>query len=98
MSTPYLFLALILGVANVMLVVWGGRRKTVAPLISITWAVHGILWCILPLLIQPFINPIENSSGPLSRAQLAVLHSSLLLLLVLAHLAMKNPRVGRVTA
>ena len=98
MVDPFLLFALILGAASVALVVWGSRRSGVAPLLSLTWCIYGILWCVLPLMLQPLLRePIANSAGPLSRAQLAVLHSSLLLVLALVHLAFKAPRIDAVT-
>ncbi|MDQ6610841.1 MAG: hypothetical protein M3Y64_00290 [Gemmatimonadota bacterium] len=98
MRDPFLILALILGVGAMTIVVWGARRATVAPLLSITWSIHSILWCILPLIIQQFLSEaIENSVGPLSRNQLAVLHSSLLLVLAIGFLAIRRPQVSAVT-
>ncbi len=98
MNDPLLLLALILGLGALTLVVWGARRSTVAPMLSITWSIHSILWCVLPLLIQQFLaQAIENAAGPLSRAQLAVLHSSLLLILALVFLAISKPQVEGVT-
>ncbi|MEP6763631.1 MAG: hypothetical protein ABJB66_04925, partial [Gemmatimonadaceae bacterium] len=98
MTDPFLILALILGLGALTLIIWSASRTSVAPLLSITFSIHTILWCLLPLLIQQFLSEaIVNSTGPLSRNQLAVLHSSLLLLLALLFLAIRRPQLEPVT-
>ncbi|MEP6778575.1 MAG: hypothetical protein ABJC26_01705 [Gemmatimonadaceae bacterium] len=98
MSDPFLVLALILALGALALVIWGAKKSTVAPLISITFSIHIVLWCVLPLFIQQFLtDPIVNATGPLSRVQLAVLHSSALLAFSLLFLAVRKPQLEPIT-
>lgn len=96
-ANPLLLLALVLATVTVALVTWSARRDTVAPLLSITWIVHLLLWSALPLLLQQTSIEIPVSSdGPWSRAGLSVLQSASLLLLILLYLGFRRPYLSDV--
>jgi|GEM_PF-2171611 len=98
MSDPRLYLPLLFTVAAITLVIWNGRRAVVSPLVTIPWVIHLILWGALPFIIQPFLSrALETSTGPLSRLQLATLHSATMVLLVLALLAIRRPLAPSIT-
>jgi hypothetical protein len=95
MHQPLLLLGLTLALAAIALVVWDGKRDSVAPVFTVTWVIHLLLWCAIPLVLQQFLTePVVNADGPWSRDQLVALHSATLLVLVLAHLAFRHPYIG----
>lgn len=90
-------LALLLYLAAIGLLVWGGRRRTVAPLLVLAMVVFLVLWNVLPLVLQStIVDAVENSPGPWTRNQLSLLQAVLLLAVVLAHLAFPRPYFGGV--
>lgn len=98
MLDPIAWLPLLLTFAAISIVVWNGRRESVSPLITICWVIHLVLWSALPFLIQPFLSEgLETSVGPLSRMQLAILHSATMVGLGLAYLAVRRPFIQPVT-
>lgn len=98
MNNPQLYLPLLFTLAAITLAIWNGRRELVSPLITIPWVIHLVLWGALPFLIQPFLSEgLETSDGPLSRNQLAILHSSTLLVLGVAHTGMNRPLIQPIT-
>lgn len=98
MDRAPLALALIVTLSAISLIIWGARRPSVAPLLSITWVIYATLWSALPLVIQQVLTePLQNSSGPVTRPELALIHASLLLIVALLHLAYKRPLIEPVT-
>lgn len=98
MDRAPLLLALLITATAIALIIWGARRPSVAPLLSIAWVIYATLWSAVPLVIQQILTePIQNSSGPISRPQLALLHASVLFLVALIHLAYRRPLVEPVT-
>lgn len=98
MQDPATILALVLAVAAALLVLWAGRRRGVSALLLVAWGTYMFLWNVIPLTLQQIMTtPVENSAGPLSRVQLSVLHSSVLLVLALVHFAFKRPVIAPVT-
>lgn len=89
--------ALVLSVAAPALVIWGGRRATVAPLLTITWLMFLTLWGIVPLSLQvTLVTPEPTTPATWTRGELAVLQSALLLVLALVLLAFPRPYVAPV--
>ena len=91
-------LSILLSIAAILLIMWGGRRETVAPLITIAWVLHCTLWLVTPLITGLLLaEPVINSAGPLSRQQLALLSSASILALVVCHLGLRRPLAVPVT-
>ncbi|MEO7360149.1 MAG: hypothetical protein ABI120_07460, partial [Gemmatimonadaceae bacterium] len=64
----------------------------------IAWLMHTMLWCLMPtLLLMLLAEPVVNSAGPVSREQLAILSSGMLLLLIVVHLGLRRPSIVPVT-
>lgn len=96
---PTAFLPILLTLTAIALVVWNGQRDRVSTLITIPWVIHLVLWSLLPYTIQPFLSSgLETSIGPVSRLQLATLHTATMVVLVLAHLAVKRPLIQPLTS
>jgi len=95
---PVKVLPLVFAMAAITLVIWGSRRSALAPIVSIAWMVHTMLWCLMPtLLLMVLAEPVVNSGGPVSRDQLAILSSGMLLLLIVVHLGLRRPSIQPVT-
>ncbi|MEP6835788.1 MAG: hypothetical protein ABJB74_20540 [Gemmatimonas sp.] len=98
MPSPVQALTILLSIAAILLILWGGRREAVAPIITIAWVLHCTLWVLSANVIQLFLaEPIINSAGPLSREQLALLSAASMLALVLCHIGFRRPLAISVT-
>lgn len=98
MSNSVQLLTVLLSVTSIALVIWGGRRANVAPLITIAWVLHCTLWLVTPLVLQLVLEePVVNSEGPLSRAQLSLLASGSMLALAVCYLGLRRPLAVPVT-
>ena len=91
-------LSALLSIVAILLIVWGGRRQSVAPLITIAWVLHCTLWFVTPLVTGLLMaEPVINSAGPFSREQLALISSASMLVLVVCHIGLRRPLVAPVT-
>lgn len=91
-------LAILLSVCALVVVIWGARRRGVAPTLSIAWVIHILLWNTASLVLQLLLaEPVENSHGPLSRTQLTLLHTSALLIIGVIFLAYRQPYAKPIT-
>ena len=98
MSTATSLLAILISICAIGVAVWGGRRRAVAPTLSITWVIHILLWNTASLVLQLLLaEPVENSRGPLSRTQLSLMHTALLLVIGVVFLAYRQPSLKPVT-
>ena len=98
MFQPVQILTVLLIVATMLIIMWGGRRHSVAPLITIAWVLHCTLWLLTPLVLQLFLDePVVNSQGPMSRAQLSLLASASMMALSLCYLGLRRPLAVPVT-
>lgn len=88
-------LAVLVSCTSVGLVLWSGRRKAVSPVLTLAWAIYGILWCVCPLVLRLWLGSEgTDSDGPVSWEALAILQAGLMLVLVLAHLGVRDPVVS----
>lgn len=98
MTTSQSLLTILISLCAIGIAIWGGRRRSVAPLLSIAWAIHIVMWNTASLVLQMVLaEPVENSPGPLSRTQLSLLHTSLLLVIGVVFLAYRQPSIKPVT-
>lgn len=80
------------------LFIWGGRRKSVSPVLVLALVVFLLLWIVLPLALQATFAVAEPTSpGPWSRGSLGLLQSALLLAFALVLLAFRRPYLFPVT-
>ena len=92
MPSPELVLSILLSIATLLLIIWGGRRATVSPLITMTWVLHCVLWFLLPVVLQLLLTePVVNSPGPLNREQLNLLSAGSMFALAVCFIGLRRP-------